>query len=70
MVFGRFYPTIWVNVVVIWFSSLLLYVILYFRLLKRLIDFFSKGRNFFRSMNRLNIDKKNRFPGEKRRYMA
>ncbi len=43
MVFGRFFPTFWVNAVVIWFATIQLYIVLYFRLLKRLLDFFSKG---------------------------
>ncbi len=43
MVFGRFFPTIWVNTFVIWLSTIMLYIVLYFRLLKRLIDFFSRA---------------------------
>ena len=36
--FGRYYDTYWVNIIVIWFSTLMLYLILYYRLLKRLLD--------------------------------
>lgn len=47
--FGKYYSTYWVNVVVIWVSSLALYAALYFRLLKRLLDFiedrFSKNKS-------------------------
>ncbi len=42
MAFGRFFPTIWVNTTVIWFSSLILYLVLYFRLLKKAVDFFGR----------------------------
>ncbi len=37
-VFGNYFSTFWVNIAVIWFSTILLYVALYFRLLKRLLD--------------------------------
>lgn len=40
MVFGTFLPTIWVNVMVIWFMTIVLYALLYFRVLKKLLDFF------------------------------
>lgn len=40
MVFGTFMPTIWVNVIVIWFMTVVLYILLYFRVLKKLLDFF------------------------------
>jgi ABC transport system ATP-binding/permease protein len=36
--FGRFVDTLWVNVMVLWFSIVTLYLILYFRLLKKLLD--------------------------------
>jgi hypothetical protein len=39
MAFGNYYSTFWVNVTVIWTFSLLLYLLLYFRILKRLMDF-------------------------------
>ncbi|MCF8391615.1 MAG: ABC transporter permease, partial [Bacteroidales bacterium] len=38
-VFGKFYPTLWVNICVMWITTLLLYLALYFRLLKRFLDF-------------------------------
>ena len=38
MVAGAFLPTIWVNVLVIWFMTAVLYVMLYLRVLKRLLD--------------------------------
>ena len=34
MIFGNYYSTFWVNTVVIWAFSVLLYVMLYFRVLK------------------------------------
>lgn len=37
-IFGQFAGTLWVNVMVIWFSILTLYFVLYFRLLKKLLD--------------------------------
>jgi ABC-type multidrug transport system ATPase subunit len=40
MIFGVYYSTFWVNTLVIWCMSLLLYIILYFRGLKKLLDFF------------------------------
>jgi ABC-type multidrug transport system ATPase subunit len=38
MIFGFFMGTLWVNIIVIWVGTLLLYMVLYFRLLKRLFD--------------------------------
>jgi hypothetical protein len=38
MIAGKFYPTLWVNVVVIWFMTIILYVLLYFRVLKNILD--------------------------------
>ncbi len=40
MVAGVFYPTLWVNVAVIWLMTLLTYLLLYFRVLKKLLDIF------------------------------
>lgn len=37
-VFGYYFSTYWINVIVIWISSISLYIILYYRLLKRLLD--------------------------------
>ena len=39
MIFGRYYSTFVVNVIVIWMFSLFLYLLLYFRVLKRILDF-------------------------------
>jgi ABC-type multidrug transport system ATPase subunit len=39
MVFGNYYSTFWVNLGVIWAFSFMLYAILYFRILKRVLDF-------------------------------
>lgn len=39
-VFGKYFDTFWVNVAVIWTMTLLLYLSLYFKALKRLLDFF------------------------------
>ena len=47
-VFGKLYPTFWVNVFVIWIMSLILTISLYFDVLKKIVDsseIFS--RNFF-----------------------
>ena len=38
--FGEYYNTFLVNVMVIWISIIMLYVALYYRLLKRFLDFF------------------------------
>ncbi|MGE0077962.1 MAG: ATP-binding cassette domain-containing protein [Bacteroidales bacterium] len=37
-IFGYYYSTFWVNVIVIWLSSIMLYIVLYFRLFKRFLD--------------------------------
>ena len=36
--FGKFYSTLWVNILFIWFTILLLYAALYFRIIKNLFD--------------------------------
>jgi ABC-type multidrug transport system ATPase subunit len=41
-IFGFPMHTLWVNVIVIWFTIILTYLILYFRLLKKLFDSFEK----------------------------
>lgn len=47
MVFGTFFPTFWVNVFVIWFMTLMLYVALYYRLLLKFLDFLEQlGERF------------------------
>ena len=38
MLFGKFYPTIWINIMVLWAMTFILYFILYFRLLKKFLD--------------------------------
>lgn len=38
MIAGTFISTIWVNVMVIWFTTLILYILLYFRVLKKFLD--------------------------------
>ena len=40
MIAGVFYPTLWVNVAVIWLMTFLTYLMLYFRVLKKLLDIF------------------------------
>jgi len=40
--FGVFVSTFWINILVIWISSIMLYLILYYRLLKRGLDFLEK----------------------------
>jgi ABC-type multidrug transport system ATPase subunit len=39
MVFGYFFSTFWVNVCVIWFMTIMLYLILYYRLLLKALDY-------------------------------
>jgi len=41
---GKYYPTFWVNMLVIWVMSLLLYIALSRRWLRRLIDFIERRR--------------------------
>ena len=38
MVMGAFVPTLWVNVAVIWFMTFMLYILLYYRILKKFLD--------------------------------
>jgi len=42
MVAGTFIDTLWVNVMVIWVMTILLYVLLYYRVLKKLLDFIER----------------------------
>ena len=42
MVAGVFFPTLWVNIVVIWVMTFGLYLLLYFRVLKKFLDFFER----------------------------
>jgi ABC-type multidrug transport system ATPase subunit len=39
MLAGRFIPTLWINVMVIWFMTIILYILLYYRVLKRLLEY-------------------------------
>jgi hypothetical protein len=39
MIFGTYMQTLWVNVIVIWFMTFVFYLLLYFRVLKRFLDF-------------------------------
>ena len=39
-IFGKFYDTFWVNLLVIWFSSLTLYFALYYSLLRNTLNYF------------------------------
>jgi hypothetical protein len=41
-VFGNFFSTFGVNTAVIWFMTLIFYLILYYRLLKKFLDFFGQ----------------------------
>ena len=38
MIFGRYVETIWINTIVLWVMTVILYVALYYRLLKKLLD--------------------------------
>lgn len=40
MVFNNYYSTFWVNTMVIWFMSFLFYLVLYYRGLRKLLNFF------------------------------
>ena len=42
MIAGVFVDTLWVNVLVIWVMTIGLYILLYFRVLKRFLDFFER----------------------------
>ena len=42
--FGNYFDTFWVNIIVIWFMVVLLYIFLYFRLLKKALDFFEQKK--------------------------
>lgn len=44
-IFGVFYSTFWVNTLVIWLMSLIFYIILYFRGLKKLLDYLENFNN-------------------------
>jgi hypothetical protein len=42
MIAGIFFPTLWVNVMVIWFMTLMLYILLYFRVFKKFLDYIER----------------------------
>jgi ABC-type multidrug transport system ATPase subunit/uncharacterized tellurite resistance protein B-like protein len=42
--FGKYIDTFWVNIMVIWLMAIALYGVLYFRLLKRALDFFEQKK--------------------------
>ncbi len=44
--FGRYFETFWVNIIVVWVMAILLYFVLYFRLLRRALEFFEQKRFF------------------------
>jgi hypothetical protein len=39
---GKYYDTFWVNIIVIWAMTIMLYLILNFRLLKKTLDYFEQ----------------------------
>jgi ABC-type multidrug transport system ATPase subunit/uncharacterized tellurite resistance protein B-like protein len=41
-IFGQYYSTFAINILVIWVMTIALYVVLYYRLLKKLLDFFEE----------------------------
>lgn len=43
MIAGIFVPTIWVNILVIWVMTFVLYMLLYFRVLKRILDILERS---------------------------
>ncbi len=43
-VFGNYYDTFWVNIIVIWFMTIMLYFILRYRLLRRLLDYIEERK--------------------------
>ena len=50
-IFGRYLKTFYVNIIVIWSMTILLYVALYYRLLKRLLDYIEKLTMKFKVRN-------------------
>ncbi len=42
---GMYYSTFWVNTIIIWLMSAILFLVLYFRLLKKLLDYFENVTN-------------------------
>ncbi|MCT4647610.1 MAG: ATP-binding cassette domain-containing protein [Carboxylicivirga sp.] len=43
---GKFFDTLWFNIVVVWILTILLYVVLYFDWLKKVLDFFGELKLF------------------------
>ena len=43
-IFGLAFPTFWVNVLIIWLYTIMLYITLHFRLLRKVIEYFSNKR--------------------------
>jgi hypothetical protein len=41
-IFGHYFSTFTINIMVLWFSTVFLYIILYYRLLKRFLDLFEQ----------------------------
>jgi hypothetical protein len=50
--FGQYKSTFWVNTFVIWFMTLLLYLLLYFRGLRKLLDWFENLGLKYRSKHK------------------
>jgi len=42
--FGKYYDTFKINIAIIWFMTILLFVVLYFRLLRKALDFFEEQK--------------------------
>ncbi len=47
-IFSAHISTLWANVLVIWFSSFIVYVLLYYRVLRRFLESFEKAGTWFR----------------------
>jgi len=47
MFLGKYYSTYWINVVVIWIMTILLFLVLYYRLLLRLLDYIEESLQKF-----------------------
>ena len=65
-IFGKLFDTFWINIIVIWFQSIFLYIALYFSLLRRILDFAEvinriiKRRKEEKNKNTINIRKKSK----------
>jgi ABC transport system ATP-binding/permease protein len=40
--FGEYYSTFWVNIIVLWITTIILFLLLYFRILKKILDLFDQ----------------------------